>query len=297
VKYAGNWQPSEKANRTLWAMQNIPQAEIPIKKTWRSWRALREIKKEPWSYKLQRWWLQKGLHKGIVTVNGIWPNQPKHVYTFPNPCLTQAELSEGQIAAHLKTLKQPIQLLFIGRLEEAKGAGRTLEIASLLASAGIDFQLNMIGDGPAKKSYEYMIKNFGLSEKVELLGWLPKNELADYYAQAHFSLLPSASEGWPKVLSEGMAYGVVPLAGAVSSIPQILEESGAGLALPPDQPQAFAQAIQAYLDNPQSWQAASQAGVFNAEKFSYAHYLRLLKQTAMHAWQLPLREVEPELSS
>ncbi len=88
---------------------------------------------------------------------------------------------------------------------------------------------------------------------VKFLGWLPKPSLADYYSQAHFLLLPTnASEGWPKVLSEAMAYGVVPLAGAVSSIPQILQETGAGLALPPEDPEAFVQAIQNFLAEPRT---------------------------------------------
>ncbi len=36
----------KKANHTPWATQNDPQDEFPIKKAWRTWRALREIKKD-----------------------------------------------------------------------------------------------------------------------------------------------------------------------------------------------------------------------------------------------------------
>ena len=44
--------------------------------------------------------------------------------------------------------------------------------------------------------------------------------------QAYLMLFPSESEGWPKVLSEGKAYGVVPVTSDVSSIPQYLREFG-----------------------------------------------------------------------
>ncbi len=258
VKYAGNWQPDGR---------------------------------EPLSYTLQRWWLQKGLHKGIVTINGSWPGQPNHIYTFPNPCLTQVELNAGLKASQHKQLELPIQLLFIGRMEAAKGAQRVIEIARGLASTGIDFHLTMIGDGPEKTAYQEKILASGFRDKIELTGWFPKNKLVEYYVPAHFLLLPStASEGWPKVLSEGMAYGVVSLASAVSSIPQILTESGAGQALPPNEPQAYVRAIQAYLENPESWRQASLAGVGYAQKYSYDYYLALLKQTACQAWQLPLGE-------
>src|SRR3712207_3692431 len=63
VKYAGNWQ------------------SYPV---------------EAWSYRFQRWWLSSGLHRGVVTVNGHWPGQPAHVYSFLNPCFTEAELAAAQ---------------------------------------------------------------------------------------------------------------------------------------------------------------------------------------------------------
>ncbi len=253
AKYAGNWQPAGK---------------------------------EPWSYKLQRWWLQKALHKGIVTVNGRWPDQPKHVYSFPNPSLSSDELRTGQLISRHKNLKQPVQLLFIGRLEKAKGASRVLEIAGLLDSCGVDFRLKMIGDGPDRQDCKNLINRLTLREKVELLGWLPKSELSDHYSRAHFLLLPStASEGWPKVLSEGMAYGVVPLAGAVSSIPQILAESKAGLAIHPHRLQDYVNAIQDFLAYPDKWKKASSQGVMYASHFSYQSYLEKVRETFQIAWE------------
>ena len=90
---------------------------------------------------------------------------------------------------------------------------------------------------------------------------MPRTQVADYYAAAHFILLPSRSEGWPKVLSEAMAYGVVPVAAAVSSIPQILGETRAGAALPVDDIEGLAVAIAGYVAEPERWAAAGRAGV------------------------------------
>lgn len=252
AKYAGNWQPTER---------------------------------EPLSYTLQRWWLSNGLHKGIVTVNGSWQDQPEHIFTFPNPCLTSEELRQGQLESNTKRLEQPIQLLFIGRLESPKGANRVLEIVRLLDYAGVDFRLNMIGDGAERQIYEALINQYMIDNKVKMLGWMPKNELTKFYSKAHFLLLPSnASEGWPKVLSEGMAYGVVPLAGAVSSIPQILAESKAGLAINPHQIQDYVNAIQDFLADQKKWKQASLQGVMYASRFSYTSYLEKVRETFQIAW-------------
>src|SRR5690606_35614436 len=38
--------------------------------------------------RLQHWWLKNNLARCKVTINGFWDNQPKHCYSFENPCLT-----------------------------------------------------------------------------------------------------------------------------------------------------------------------------------------------------------------
>ena len=104
--------------------------------------------------------------------------------------------------------------------------------------------------GPERPLSEAWAREHDLNSRVTFHGWLPKSALAHFYTQAHFLLLPSASEGWPKVLSEAMAHGVVPLAGAVASIPQILSETGAGLALPPLKVSVFVEALVNLAESP-----------------------------------------------
>lgn len=246
VKYAGNWRPGGP---------------------------------EPWSYKLQRWWLEKGLHKGIVTVNGRWPDQPSHVFSFYNPSLTQAEAEQAAAAATSKELRLPVYLLFVGRLEAAKGVGVALQVARTLLGGGLKFEFHLVGDGPERPVFERYVQQNGLSSCVHFHGWQPRPALAEYYTQAHFLIFPSsASEGWPKVLSEAMAYGVVPLAGAVSSIPQILAETGAGMALPPHDPKSYLVAMMDYIKHPEKWQEASLAGMKAALRFTYERYLENVKE-------------------
>ena len=99
VKYAGNWRPHGR---------------------------------ESWSYTLQRWWLEKGLHRGIVTINGRWPGQPRHIYSFLNPSLSEAETQDGRNIGGRKELKSPLNFLFVGRVEAAKGVGRLLHVVEEL---------------------------------------------------------------------------------------------------------------------------------------------------------------------
>ena len=73
------------------------------------------------------------------------------------------------------------------------------------------------------------------------------------YARSHFMLLPSScSEGWPKVLSEAMAYGVVPVASNVSCIPQILGATGSELTSEPGDLDGFAATVVRLASDPRA---------------------------------------------
>jgi glycosyltransferase involved in cell wall biosynthesis len=256
VKYAGNWVPSGK---------------------------------DAFSYKVQRLWLARGLHRGVVTVNGVWPNQPGHVLSFENPSLTEQDIRQGKEFSLTKEISPPVSLLFVGRVEAAKGVGRLLSIASRLKQQGFPFSLDIIGDGMEKPAFIRQATEAGLDDVVRFHGWLSKREIVDYYARAHLLVFPtSASEGWPKVLSEGMAYGVVPIAGEVSSIPQLLRGNSAGVALPPDDIQGFTNAILDYSTRPEKWRAAVSAGLESAGRFTYERYLCVVKDMFQKSWGIRL---------
>jgi glycosyltransferase involved in cell wall biosynthesis len=229
---------------------------------------------EAWSYRVQRYWLERGWSGGLTTVNGRWPRQPGHVRSFLNPCLNDDELEEGARCARGKHLGSPVRLLFVGALNRPKGVGRALEVLARVRRAGVDAVLELIGDGPERPDFERQAGSLGLGGSVAFLGWLPRTDLGPVYARAHVLLHPSAScEGWPKVLSEAMAYGAVPVAGAISSIPQILAETGAGLAVEPTDPEALAAAVVGLATDPGRWSAFARAAVSAAPAFSFGAYV------------------------
>lgn len=252
IKYAGNWKPDRK---------------------------------EAWSYTLQRFMLQKNFHRGMVTINGNWNDQPKHAYSFYNPSIALEDL---ELSSRAKTFESVYHLLFVGRIETPKGAGRIIEIAAILRDRKIAFHLDIVGDGFERAGFEELTQTLNLTNQISFHGWLPKTALEKFYNKAHFFILPTASEGWPKVLSEAMAYGVVPIAGAVSSIPQILQESKSGLALDPLDTEAFANAICIYIDNPQRWAMESRCAREAAGQFTYEAYLEKLSAVFAEQWKIKL---------
>ena len=76
----------------------------------------------PRSYRFQRWLSTRPRHDRVVTINGRWADQPSHVRSLPNPCLTDEELDTGRRLARDKALAGPVRLLFVGALIPPKGA-------------------------------------------------------------------------------------------------------------------------------------------------------------------------------
>jgi len=227
----------------------------------------------PVSFRLQRWALRRGLHRGVVTVNGSARNDAPHVFSFFNPCLTEQEMREGARAAAPKQLAPPVRLLFVGRLEENKGPDRALRTLGLLRARGVDARLDLAGGGPGRASLEREAAQGGLRRFATFHGGLGRERLGPLYARAHFLVSPSRTEGWPKVLSEAMAYGSVPVASGVGAITALLKEFETGVAIEGRAPEAFAEAICAYLREPGRWKAESGRAAAAAEKFTYSRYL------------------------
>jgi glycosyltransferase involved in cell wall biosynthesis len=260
VKYAGNWRPAER---------------------------------DAWSYRLQRWWLTRGFQRGVVTVNGHWPGQPAHVHSFLNPCLTDEELEDAGGLVEHKRLCSPIRLLYVGRLEAEKGVAQAIEVLARLRDRAVPATLDLVGDGPERQEFEALGARLRLDAEVCFHGWLARTALTPLYARAHIFVFPTSSEGWPKVLSEGMAYGVVPLSTRVSSIPQYLEEFGTGRAFAPGDVESFASAIAWYWAHPDAWAEEAANGRRAAARFSYGNYLRSVSALL----DLPARSIAAEPAS
>ncbi len=288
LRHADAWHVRAPANQALLAMAAFPW--LPARPCWIKYAGnWRPEGSEAFSYRWQRRWLSRPRASLAVTVNGRWPGDPPHVVPFRNPSFTAAELAAARQGEprRLPEHGEPVELLFVGRLDEPKGAGRAIEIlARLRPGAG---RLVLAGSGPAREACEKLARELGCAKRVSFAGELPRQALAELYRRAHFLLLPTrSSEGWPKVLSEAMAFGAVPLAGAVSSIPQLLEEAGTGRALPPEDRGAFAAAIEGYLDAPRRFAAESHRAREAAADFTYDRHLAAVQELFETRWKLQL---------
>jgi glycosyltransferase involved in cell wall biosynthesis len=176
----------------------------------------------PLSYRIQRWWLQQNFAKCKVTINGFWEKQPRHCLSFENPCLTENQIAKGLQIAEQKKFDAPFVFTFVGRLEEAKGVSDCIDALRSIPIENIE-KVHFIGDGEKIEFYKDKVSFLG--DKVIFHGFLESDKVHSILATSHFLLLPSKSEGFPKVIAEAACYGVVPVVSNVGSISHYINES------------------------------------------------------------------------
>ena len=209
AKYAGNWDPN--AN-------------------------------QPFTYKLQRWILSNTfLTKNIqVLIYGEWLHQTKNIKPFFTATYSNKEiltLNENNTELLNKSITQlntPLQFIFVGTLSKGKQPLYAIQLIEQLIKKGKNVTFDVFGEGEMRNEIEAYIHNKQLEKVVTLKGNQSKETVLKAYQKSHFLILPSKSEGWPKVVAEAMFWGCLPLATPVSCVPYMLDNGKRGIVLKED---------------------------------------------------------------
>ena len=212
----------------------IPYLTLFVKKKgWYKYAGNWNQKNAPIGYAFQRFMLKR--QSRTVTINGSWPNQPKHCKTFENPCLTQGELNEGKAVINTKDYSGKLNFCFVGRLEREKGVERIIRAINALDDEEKEVidTVHFVGEGNEDEFFKQLAKTSGVS--MVFHGGLAKQDVFEVYKQSHVFLLPSsASEGFPKVIAEAINYGSIPLVSKISSINQYIKDGENGFIVDPN---------------------------------------------------------------
>lgn len=183
----------------------------------------------PLAYSFQRWLLKKQSKK--VTINGFWDNQPSQCLSFENPCLDSDEIQNGQMIIKHKKFSVPLNLCFIGRVEPEKGVDLIIDTLSRFSKKNAlkIKSVHFVGDG--KNIELYRKKTRELPIEMIFHGMLTRKKVHELYETSHAILLPSKSEGFPKVIAEAINYGCLPIVSNVSSIGHYIIDGGNGFLL------------------------------------------------------------------
>jgi glycosyltransferase involved in cell wall biosynthesis len=124
--------------------------------------------------------------------------------------------------------RRPNLVLFLGRLEAAKGVFDLLDAVSALRPAVPDVRLLCAGDGDRAAVARYAA-GLGIADAVKCTRWVgPSGKRALLESAAVFAL-PSYEEGLPMSLLEAMAAGVPAVVAPVGGVPEVVVDGVSGL--------------------------------------------------------------------
>ena len=250
------------------------------KKKWFKYAGSWKQKSIPFSYRLQRWWLRNNFNNSIVTINGNWEKQASHLLSFHNPCLTERELSDANTIGFKKDFSGLLNICFVGRAGNNKGATVLLEALSSVKKINISNEVNFIG----LEEKDIAINSFSLgSARIKCNGWISRSQLDKIYAKSHLIILPTKSEGFPKVIAEASAFGCIPIVTNIEPINQIVINRKNGILLDAPKVENIKKLFLNLEKKDYDLKVISNEAISMSKLFTYNRYLDRIKSEIIDA--------------
>ena len=130
---------------------------------------------------------------------------------------------------------EAVDVVYAGVLRHGKGVHHLL---TAFAALGHDRARLRIVGGVANADYaaklHELARELGMEERVTFVGAVSQRDLARHFASARVMVLPSLSEGLPRVIVEAMLCATPVVATRISGIPDIIRNGETGLLIAPD---------------------------------------------------------------
>ena len=134
-----------------------------------------------------------------------------------------------------------------------KGIETVLEAVGILRQTVPDVTLGVAAGLSGKSGYgrfvRRQIRKAGLSDRVELLGYLDADSLAEHLRGSHCFVIASHVENSPNSLCEAMLVGLPCVASFAGGIPSLIEDGQTGLMFPPGDSALLADRILRVFEN------------------------------------------------
>lgn len=153
-------------------------------------------------------------YKEKLVQDGIKENKIKSMHNFIN----------------IKQYDIPIEddgyALYIGRLSKEKGILNLIKAFEKIEHG----KLYIAGDGPEKENIIQFIRKNNLQEKIELLGFLDKEQVKEKISKCRFVVVPSIwYENCPYSIIETLSIGKPVIGAKIGGIPELVRDNESGL--------------------------------------------------------------------
>jgi phosphatidylinositol alpha 1,6-mannosyltransferase len=169
---------------------------------------------------------------------------------------------------------------FLGRLVMEKGLDVFSDTIDELSRSGVRHRIMVVGEGPAREWFAGRLPN------AVFTGFQGGEDLARAVASMDMLFNPSITETFGNVTLEAMACGLPVVAAAATGSESLVDDHVSGRLIRPGAIHQFAEALKAYIVDPELRARHGMAGEARTQEFSWDRinqtvadtYLRLIRQ-------------------
>jgi glycosyltransferase involved in cell wall biosynthesis len=200
-------------------------------------------------------------------------SKAKNIIKFPAFTDLEIFLEESNISY------EPI-ITYIGWLYPLKGVVLLIKTFANIKDKYPEYKLEIIGEGPSRDELEELVKNKSIKD-VEFTGWLKTHEVKNRLRRSSCLVLPSYSEGLPRVLLEAAALKKPLIATEVGGIPEVIADGENGFLFSPGNVEELTYALEKLIRDDKLIKAMGEAGrqivknKYSGEKF-FENYFKLI---------------------
>ena len=173
----------------------------------------------------------------------------------------------------------PVRLIHVASLNEVKDQATLLRAMALLATDGVDFHLDIVGEDILGGRVQALARALRLQARIRFHGFLTQAQLRPWFERAQIHVVASLHEAGPLVLLEAAVLGVPTAGTAVGHLVEWAPQ--AALAVAPGDAPALAAAIQQLVADEDLRLQLAQEALRRAVGESADHTAALLE--ALHA--------------
>lgn len=167
--------------------------------------------------------LSEFMQRQVMVTHGI---VLKHITVVPgaaDPARFYPAHDRNEVRRELKLPESRTLLFTVRNLVPRMGLEHLLEAMTMLGEEQRNLLLLIGGEGQLRLRLEELIRSEGLQDSVQLLGFVPEDQLAKYYQASDLVVMPTLQlEGFGLVTVEALACGTPVMGTPVGAIPEVL---------------------------------------------------------------------------
>ncbi|MFL5492421.1 MAG: glycosyltransferase family 4 protein [Gemmatimonadales bacterium] len=125
----------------------------------------------------------------------------------------------------------PPRILYAGNLLPSKGVDLLLAAAATLKGRGVQYELKILGEGPAQQSLRSQADRLGISNHIIWSSFVPQERMPQEYGASTVTVLPTRgrAEGLGLTLVEALLAGSSVVGTRAGGIPEVVHDGVTGL--------------------------------------------------------------------